>query len=1268
MIFEITPEQIGSLNDSDLRKLIAYLCEQELRAQKQSPVAVTAGGNQNAKDGGIDVRVALPDGSAITGYVPSATTGFQVKAQDMPRAEVLEEMAPKGFLRPSIAEIAERSGAYIIVSSKGSLADTALTDRKDAMREAVQGSEFGVSLTVDFYDRERVAMWVNQHPALIPWVREKIGQPLAGWRPFGDWSSSPTDIDKPYFLDEGVRLLSSSIDNANGLTATDGVNSLRGVLDKPGGVVRLVGLSGVGKTRLVQALFDDRVGSDALAARDAIYTDISDSPNPVPMELATRLVALRQRAILIVDNCGADLHQKLTTKVSDGQSLLSLITVEYDINDDEPERTNVFKLEVASVELIEKILEDRFPQIASPSRRTIAEFSDGNARIAFALAATAQSGDSLSNLKDKDLFRRLFEQGKGPNETLLSGAKACALLYSFDGETLEGDEAELPVLASLVGMSADQLYGSVSELIRRKLVQKRGRWRAILPHALAHRLARLALEDIPLPKIEAALVDGSNSRMLRSFSRRLGYMHDVSVVRNLVSKWLSVGGLLAKLGSLNELGEAILTNIAPVDPVLTLEYIEKAAGQIPEFFSDSNRNRSTVIRLLRSIAYDAALFDRCVSLLQKFARRSKKGNNSDNAHEVLKSLFYLYLSGTHASATQRAAFVRQCLEGDEADAQELGLELLRTMLESSHFASHYSFDFGARSRDYGANPRGKEIAEWFRHVIGVCNVVGMSKRPVARDVRRALASRFSEVAARTNVLDELDKLARDFAGDEGWPEGWIGVRNALRRWKKDAPADWVQRLETLSEVLQPTSLPDLVRSYALSKEWTALDIAELEEGEDGYSEEVRARIFEICVDLGKQLAEQPETLAAMLPEIFLSGSQKTIALGRGLASECKSLRESWTYLSEQFLATSEINRSLNLLSGFLEQAAKRDLPETELFLDGVLADPRLHRYFLFLQAYAGLTDESVNRLSAALDVKTVPIGTFQILGSGRIHEGMDDAQLSDFLRKLALRADGPPIAIEILGMRVFGAKSDKLSVSEAIKDMGRELIAQVSFTNRESHHHEFMLARLIEVSLDRPEDYPLAHELCTKIAEGMDRYLVSSDISEILKALTKVCPRAVLDVLVENYESSRARSLFRDLRETRPDPLSELSEDAIIAWATEKPETRYPALAQVIRFADAGDDTSSKCWSPAAERIIELAPDVKRVLNVFLSRFQPMGWNGSRAEIMGSRVSLIQSLAGHARPEIAEWAATSLPVFEARVAQERASEATRDKDRDERFE
>jgi hypothetical protein len=48
-------------------------------AQGHCPSAVTWGGHQNAGDGGIDVRVALPTGAAISGYVPKAATGFQVK-------------------------------------------------------------------------------------------------------------------------------------------------------------------------------------------------------------------------------------------------------------------------------------------------------------------------------------------------------------------------------------------------------------------------------------------------------------------------------------------------------------------------------------------------------------------------------------------------------------------------------------------------------------------------------------------------------------------------------------------------------------------------------------------------------------------------------------------------------------------------------------------------------------------------------------------------------------------------------------------------------------------------------------------------------------------------------------------------------------------------------------------------------------------------------------------------------------------------------------
>ena len=78
-MFEITSDDIALLNDEQLRAVVARLCEAEIRGRGYSAVHVTWGGNQNAADGGIDVRVAMPPGTAIDGYVPRPATGYQVK-------------------------------------------------------------------------------------------------------------------------------------------------------------------------------------------------------------------------------------------------------------------------------------------------------------------------------------------------------------------------------------------------------------------------------------------------------------------------------------------------------------------------------------------------------------------------------------------------------------------------------------------------------------------------------------------------------------------------------------------------------------------------------------------------------------------------------------------------------------------------------------------------------------------------------------------------------------------------------------------------------------------------------------------------------------------------------------------------------------------------------------------------------------------------------------------------------------------------------------
>ena len=576
-MFEVTAEDIALLNDEDLRSLVGRLCESEMRRRGISPSCVTWGGNQNAKDGGLDVRVALPSHVEPEGFIPRPNTGFQVKAEDTPPAKIRSEMRPNGTLRPSIQKLADQSCAYIMVSSEGSTSDIALQSRRDAMKQAINDLPNPDGLHLDFYDRRKLETWLRDHTGTVLWVKEKIGKPLQGWSGYGAWSYEPGGLDSEYLLDNELRIRTHRQTAKPSLSAMEGIQEIRHTLRSPRGIVRLVGLSGVGKTRLVQALFDDRLGEHSLDPTLVAYSNLVDIPSPSPTALASELINTGKRAILAVDNCPPDLHRRLSEFCRSDGSPLSLITIEYDIQGDQPEGTDVFALEAASVNLTEKLIRNRFPELSQLDARRIADFSGGNARIAIALAARVDKDESIAQLSDQDLFGRLFHQRHKPDEALLSAAQALSLVYSFEGEDVSNNEgAELSPLGDLIGSTAQGMFKHSAELERRGLVQRRGRMRAVLPHAIANRLAAMALQNIPPSAIESCFMLNGRERMLKSFSRRLGYLNDSLQARSIVSGWLSPGGMLEKPEELNDLGYAIFLNVAPVEPERALSALERS--------------------------------------------------------------------------------------------------------------------------------------------------------------------------------------------------------------------------------------------------------------------------------------------------------------------------------------------------------------------------------------------------------------------------------------------------------------------------------------------------------------------------------------------------------------------------------------------------------------------------------------------------------------------------------------------------------------------
>lgn len=147
--FELQAEEVSTLNDADLRELVARLCEAEIIQQGAQPSCVTWGGAQEAADGGLDISVKSPVEILNSNFVPRKNTGIQVKKHQMGKSACTKEMLEHGSIKPAIQDLAAKKGAYIIVSGKDDCTGKMLSERLDGMKDAVKSLEDrGISFSI----------------------------------------------------------------------------------------------------------------------------------------------------------------------------------------------------------------------------------------------------------------------------------------------------------------------------------------------------------------------------------------------------------------------------------------------------------------------------------------------------------------------------------------------------------------------------------------------------------------------------------------------------------------------------------------------------------------------------------------------------------------------------------------------------------------------------------------------------------------------------------------------------------------------------------------------------------------------------------------------------------------------------------------------------------------------------------------------------------------------------------------------------------------
>lgn len=1260
-MFDVTGQDISFLSDEDLRTLVGRLCEAELRRLGLSPLCATWGGNQNAADGGVDVRVTLTGSSPLGAAFARSNVGYQVKAEDMPRGKILAEMRPDQTVRPSILELAAAGGSYIIVSSKGSVSDSALADRRRAMHDAVAGIANCDDLHLDFYDRNRLASWVREHASIVTWVRECIGRPILGWRPYDDWAASHEGLAGTYLTDDSLRIQGPA-SKGEGESIVQGIERLRRTLAAERGVVRLVGLSGVGKTRLVQALFDDRVGQFALAPDLAIYTNLSDDPSPQPIAVSTELVALQRRQVLIVNNCTPDLHRGLAEVCTRTESRVSLLTVEYDVREDQPESTDVFELQPSSGDLIERLLQRRVTGLSQVNARSIATFASGNARVALALAHTVDSHESVASLRDAELFERLFRQRHESSGSLLVSAQACSLAYSFQGEDLgAGAEAELSKLAAVVGKDARSLYADVAELKRRDLVQQRGVWRALLPHAIANRIAATALENISSLDFEQ-LISNSPPRLVKSISRRLGYLHTSPAAQSIVKRWLADEGLLGRVEELNETGSAMLNNVAPVNPEGAIDAIERAILRTRQ--AGKALAGEEFRTLLLSLAFEAGLFDRCVALILDLIEFEEPGRFANQVRNSFPSLFHPLLSGTHATVEQRCRVVDGLLKSASEVRRELGFKSLEAMLQTSGFSSFHHFEFGGRSRDYGWYPKGRQDVEhWFHSVLALCVTHDVRNDANSCRIRAILGTHLRSLWTEAELQDEVETICRGFQERRFWPEGWTGIRS-IRRWRDESlSAEEDTRLARIEATLSPQTLVEQVRAKVLRHARDAYDDIDIRDYEAQHE-----RHQQQLIELGRALTAEGAVLDGLMGELIVCGTGITLGpLTKGLVDATTDHRTQWDKLVASFRSADPVKRSPELLACYIYNLQSAHAGLTEELLTECLAGPLLAEWFPYFQIRVVISASGLQRLRVSLAQGCAPAERYR--GLGWINK-LDDSAILELIPMILQLDGGFDVVLDIIHMRIVQEHRDRKALSPVLIAAGQIVIEACQF-DRQLKQDAHDIGEVIEACLSSADAIPMVEMLLARLREAHANYSLGFiEENRILGALFAAQPTVVLNKVFAP-ERQDERTGFRDFLDHDDllgSPLDRIPETIMFVWCDEESAVRFSLIAaKMVPFSKAPNSHKPQ-WKPSALALLERAPNKIDVLEHYIGHFVPRSWSGSRSATWEANAILLDHFENHSDVELAAYARRRRDELRLLLDDLRRQELNSEKRENERFE
>ena len=1260
--FEVVSTDIESLDAHQLTTLLHDLLIFEAAELGLPKAHVSVGLNIDIPDGGEDglLEWAGPPDPSLSNWLAAHSNLLQAKATIMGPAKCAEEMVDAdGNLKPRIQRVVDAGGAYILFYGRRCTGQM-ITEREDAIRSRVLasvGEEKARQLTIRVYGAEKIAEWTGQYAPAIVYVLRCLGRSLpvsfqrwTDWK--GEWDAAHPD--PLVFHHPGSRLA---------------LDSLRTHLDQDGSVARLVGLSGLGKSRLALETFappaDTATSPRQLAlSKQCIYVkDGADREREV-VDALRELKARRVRAIVVVDECPLALHDKLAPVVSTSGSLLSLLTLDFE-PDSEPRSRHCrfIRLMYLSNAETDELLRSTHPHLSPDIASRIVSFARGFPRmVEFLAAAAATTEPRLWDLGPRDVFKNHVVRRAENKEELYAVAKALAL---FAQVAIYGDYAEqLNVIASEFcgGLAPSDVHTHIRNLERAGIVYRRGDYVRVTPPPLAWWLASEWWDDCHEAKA-GAILSGTvvPQEMVDALLDHLRRLAGHAAIERMVNKILGADSPFVAREQINSAsGSRLMSSLAEVHPKATCRALTRALAHLSIAEAKQiDEGRRNLVWAAQKLAWWRETFAEAAWLLLLFgaAENETWGNN---ATAEFKKLFHLHLAGTQQPAFQRLAVIERGLRSGIPEIEHLSVEALVSAFRASDFGRTGGVEsqgLGMPSEDWRPSTW-NEVWEYWRAASQLIEPYLTRADSLGATVRDGLARRARGVV-RAGGLEILEHvIARVRSAGLPWPEMLGSFREAQKYEKSQLSPATLERLKIVEEQLAPTSLRERLHHIVSLPDWGEID--ETAGGGVTLMAETRAK------DLGHELAAVGSAIVDHFPALLRGEQRQAFVFGEALGSASTSPLELLRRGSQAWLDVPVDVRNSALLMGLCRAASQRDHGATHAYAREQLGEESLRHLALDLIRAAGPEEVDISAVSTQIRNGSLQSRRMLPFTLGRALERIPEGTLTEFLEACRDRdPEGARVALELLGMRVFREQiPDGLRPITMSLLVDRRLLTRTSISNTTSDLHYKTLA---EAVLGWGVDANYIRQLTAFVLQACQSDAFEDrTVQEILVRLLKSYPELAWQEMkgaIEDEDWANAtliRLVVGGFDKSHVDLVSLVGMPELLRWCAAERRAAPLVASMTDPIGDASTNAPFGRWSQIALELLDHHGTNADLLQNLSARIHSGTWSGSAIPRLEKHLAAFEQLLVHPSPAVVKWAAEEVTSLHARIEREKKREEERE--------